>query len=72
MALGDVELFLRDYANDTNMRADWKDPKNHKTILDRYKGLSELERAMLMRGDTHEIKDHMKDSYGAALSVNFP
>ena len=71
MASSDVEKFLQAYAADAGIRAEYR--------LDRAAAVSKHaskasadEQAMLIRGDAHEIKSYLKDSYGAALSVNIP
>lgn len=70
MALSNLEKFVTEYSNDTGgVKARYKsDPDG---TLKSY-GLSDSEAAMVKRGDAHEIKAYMKDSYGAALHVDIP
>ena len=71
MARKDVEKFLAEYAaNTNNLKTNYgNDPKG---TVSKYAGLTADEQEMLLRNDSHEIKSYLKDSYGAALSVNFP
>jgi hypothetical protein len=68
MAFQHLNKFIDDYANDVNgLKKKYKDDKSG--TLKSY-GLSDTEQALVMRGNTHEIKDHLKDAYGASLSID--
>jgi hypothetical protein len=71
MARTDVENFLKAYAGDKGIQAEYKN--DAAAAVKKYApGATADEQAMLARGDAHEIKEHLKDVYGAALSVNIP
>jgi hypothetical protein len=68
MGFKELQKFIEDYSNDTNgVRKTYKSDKGG--TLKSY-GLNESESNLVMRGDAHEIKDHMKDAYGASLSID--
>jgi hypothetical protein len=68
MGFKELHKFIDDYANDTGgVRKKFKADKSG--TLKTY-GLSDSERSLVIRGDTHEIKTHMKDAYGASLSID--
>ncbi len=71
MARIDVENFLRTYAGDQAIRDAYKADAAG-TVAKYAPAATADEQAMLARGDAHEIKEHLKDVYGAALSVNIP
>jgi hypothetical protein len=67
MALKDVEGFLNRCANDEAFAALFSSKPDDALDM---AGVTDMrERALLKRRDSHEIKDYMKDSYGASLSV---
>lgn len=71
MARTDVESFLKAYASNASIQAEYK--ADRAAAVRKYApGATADEQALLVRGDSHEIKSHLKDSYGAALSVNIP
>ncbi len=67
MALKDVEGFLNRCATDSAFKALFNSKPDE--ALKAFPGLTANENALLKRRDPHEIKDHMKDAYGAALTV---
>lgn len=70
MALSNLEKFLTDYSNNSGgLKAKYDADKDG--VLKSY-GVVGNEAELVKRGDAHEIKDHMKDAYGAALLVNMP
>ncbi len=71
MARSDVENFLKAYASNGGIQADYK--ADRKAAVSKHAvGTTADEQALLVRGDAHEIKVYLKDSYGASLSVNIP
>jgi hypothetical protein len=68
MALSNLEKFVNDYSNDVGgLKGKFKaDPDGTAKSY----GLSAAETNLVKRGDAHEIKAYMKDSYGAALTVD--
>ena len=73
MGRPDVEKFLQDYATDKD-GLKGKYAANRMDAVKKYKGakLTTDEQHLLARGNAHEIKQYLTDSYRAALSVNIP
>jgi hypothetical protein len=71
MARQNVEQFLADIASNKGGLADAY-RQSAENAVKSYTGLSLDEQKLLVRGDEHEIKEYLKDAYGAALSVNLP
>ena len=73
MAQQDVDLFVRDHAKDKKkLKDEFKNNPDAALARAEYKGLSADEKALLKRKNAHEIKEYLKDAYGASLSVNIP
>jgi hypothetical protein len=68
MALKDVEAFLTRCATDGAFRTLFTTKPDD--AFKAFPGLDANEQELLKRRDAHEIKDHMKDAYGAALTVH--
>lgn len=67
MALKDVEGFLNRCASDSAFRTLFGSKPDE--ALKSFPALDVNEKALLKRRDPIEIKDYMKDAYGAALTV---